>query len=64
MQIEKKTEYTLKLTQEEFVALYEYLGCTSQTARVSDLCEGNHENPVEKAKIVGQIWDAMYEAYE
>lgn len=64
MQIEKEVSYTLKPTQEEFIALYEYLGCTSQTARASDLRESHHENPAEKAEIVGQIWDSMYEAYE
>ena len=62
MKVNKETKYTLEMTREEFVALYEFIGNTSARDREAALSEADCSNTLQKSILIGDIWDTMHES--
>lgn len=57
MKVTNHSTFTLVLNQEEFEALYQFLGSTSIASRRESLKE--YENAEEKAHLLDAMWDEL-----
>lgn len=64
MKIQKfipKPTYSVEFTEDEFIALCEYLGVVSRSEVVSVLTRNDFDGVKEKSDLIYQVWSDMYD---